>query len=89
MAKLAIVCDACTDIEEVNGTLHRVTYKVFMIDNDTQFRGHILCQCLIEASDNSNKVREAYVTGVIDTAALQGITLAAGDVVSHQFFRAP
>lgn len=89
MAKLAIVCDACTDIQEVNGTLHRVTYTAFVIDNDTNFRGHITCECLIEASDNSNKVRDAYVDGVVSSAAGLGMTLAPGDVVSHQFFRAP
>jgi hypothetical protein len=89
MAKLAIVCDACTDIMEQNATVHLVTYKVFVIDNDTGFRGHMLCETSIDASDNSNKVREAYVNGVVTSAAAQGITLQAGDVVSHQFFRAP
>jgi hypothetical protein len=89
MAKLAIVCDACTDIMEQNATIHLVTYKVFVIDNDTGFRGHMLCTTSIDASDNSNKVREAYVDGVVASCAEQGITLSRGDVVSHQFFRAP
>lgn len=89
MAKLAVVCETCTDILEVNGTQHQVTYTAFVIDNQAGFRGHVVCTCVIDASDNSNKVRDTYVDGVVASCAALGITLSRGDVVSHQFFRAP
>lgn len=89
MAKLAIVCDTCSDIMEVNATQHQVTYLAFVIDNDSGFRGHVTCYCVIDASDNSNKVKDAYIDGVVASAATVGANLSRGDVVSHQFFRAP
>jgi hypothetical protein len=89
MAKLAVVCETCTSILEVNGTQHEVTFLAYVIDNDTGFRGHMTCTCVIDASDNSNKVKDAYIDGVVASCAAQGITLARGDVVSHQFYRAP
>lgn len=89
MSKFAVVCETCTSVQEVNASQHEITFTAFLIDSTIGFRGEIVCTTVIDASDNSNKVRDAYVTGVIAGAALVGSTLAAGDVISHQFFRAP
>ena len=88
-SKFAVVCETCTDIMEVNASQHQVTYTAYLIDNDIGFRNHIVCYTTIDATDNSNKVKDAYVQGVIDAASAVGSTITAGNVISHQFFRAP
>jgi hypothetical protein len=89
MSKFAVVCETCTSVQEVNATQHEITFVAFLIDSTIDFRGSITCYTVIDASDNSNKVREAYIQGVIAGAAAVGSTLAQGDIITHQFFRAP